>query len=57
MKKGYIPASKFYPVIIDDNATDQAIIDVYNAIKNKIKRGKRNNNDSTICTSKHRRTS
>lgn len=57
MKKGYIPKEKLHVVIIDDNSTDQALIDVYNEIKELIRKEIRRSNDSTIRSCINRRTS
>jgi hypothetical protein len=56
-KKGFISASKLYPVIIEDNATDQTIVECYDQIKNLIRKEKSKNNDSTLRKGVDRRTS
>jgi hypothetical protein len=55
-KKGYISASKFHSEFIRSDATDRLIANCYNAIKEKIRRERRNN-DCTIRTGINRRTS
>ncbi|GAQ16664.1 molecular chaperone [Oceanobacillus picturae] len=55
-KKGYISASKFHSEFIRSDATDRLIANCYNAIKEKIRRERRNN-DCTIRTGIDRRTS
>lgn len=55
--KSYIPASKLYPVIVEDSATDQILSETYNQIKDMIRKEKHLNNDSTLRKSFNRRTS
>lgn len=55
-KKGYIPESKLYAVIIEDNATDDAIIQSYQRIKELMRKELRKN-DSTLCKGINGRTS
>lgn len=56
-KKGYIPKSKFYPVLIENDATDDVLIECYNDIKKLIWKELRRKNDSTLRKGIDRRTS
>lgn len=56
-KKGYIPASKFYPVLIENDATDDVLIECYNDIKHLIRKELHKKNDSTLRKGIDRRTS
>lgn len=55
-KKGYISEFKLIPNFIEDNATDEAVVDCYNEIKKLIRKGK-HNNDCTLREGINRRTS
>lgn len=45
---GFIPKEKFKRIIVEDEATNEALVDVYNQIIKLIRKGKRKNDDNNL---------